>query len=307
MRRDKFYYTNGDKRGLVVLLVLIVVLSVVFFVVRSCYDPADEINDDGLSEYMAFRQSLAERDSIERKSYERYRNNVRKKPYRYVLSEVKPSFFDPNADDSAALADAGLPPYVARNIVRYRMKGGKFRKPEDLSRIYGMTDEIYAVMSPYIKISADYGHDSVGSDMPPVKYPRIEKYAEGTVIDLNLADTAQLKKIPGIGSGYAAMIVAYRERLGGYVSVGQLDEIENLPDGFEKWFVIGDGYDIRKMNINRFSLERLRSHPYMNFYRAKAIVEYRRKYGRIENINRLGMLDEFQDGVLEKLKPYIEL
>lgn len=307
MRRDKFYYTNGDKRGLVVLLVLIVVLSVVFFVVRTGSGPADDINDDGLSEYMAFRQSLAERDSIERKSYERYRNNVRKKPYRYVLSEVKPSFFDPNTDDSAALADAGLPPYVARNIVRYRMKGGKFRKPEDLSRIYGMTDEIYAVMSPYISISADYGHDSVGSDMPPVKYPRIEKYAEGTVIDLNLADTAQLKKIPGIGSGYAAMIVAYRERLGGYVSVGQLDEIEYLPDGFEKWFVIGDGYDIRKMNINRFSLERLRSHPYMNFYRAKAIVEYRRKYGRIENINRLGMLDEFQDGVLEKLKPYIEL
>ena len=33
--------------------------------------------------------------------------------------------------------------------------------------------------------------------------PYLPKYPEGTVIDLNRADTASLKRVPGIGSGLA--------------------------------------------------------------------------------------------------------
>ena len=35
------------------------------------------------------------------------------------------------------------------------------------------------------------------------RYERVEKYEPGTLVDLNKADTAELKKIPGIGSGIA--------------------------------------------------------------------------------------------------------
>lgn len=44
------------------------------------------------------------------------------------------------------------------------------------------------------------------------------KYPEGTLVDLSEADTTELKKIPGIGSGIARMIVAYRKRLGGFMT-----------------------------------------------------------------------------------------
>lgn len=306
MRRDRFYYTNEDKRGLVVLLVLIVVLAGgLFFLNRLQHgdNPSSDC-DSLLTEYLAFRSKLKDRetaDSLERAGRRKYMKRAK-----YDIATVVPSAFAPNTDDSAGLVRAGLPTYVARNIIRYRAKGGRFRKPEDVSRIYGMTDEIYRKMFPYIVIEED---SVVVKDTAKYKpfYPIVEKYEKGTVVDINLADTSELKKIPGIGSAYSAMIVAYRSRLGGYVSVGQIREIAGLPSGLEVWFSVNSDFKPHKININRASIERLRAHPYMGFYRARAIVEYRRKYGRIDNFDKLGMLEEFGDGFLERLKPYLEL
>lgn len=313
MRRDKFYYTNEDKRGLVVLLVLIVILSGGMFFWKY-YVGEQELKSDvgpdaSLEEYLAFREQLTERDSLEKQRYSsRKRKYDSSNPYYYDIKKVVPSAFDPNMADSAAMVRAGLPPYVARNVVRYRSKGGKFRKPEDLARIYGMTDEVYRLMASYIKISASFsesGKDTVAQR--DSLYKKVFKYPAGTIIDLNYADTTELKKIPGIGSGYSAMIVGYRNRLGGFVSVSQLKDIEGLPDSLAVWFSVSKDFTPRKININRSSIERLRSHPYMGFYRARAIIEYRKKYGDIDDINRLKMFDEFGNGAFEKVVPYLDV
>lgn len=311
MRRDIFYYTNEDKRGLVVLLVLIVVLSGSIFFIKN-YNPNNHESDgidSSLAEYLAFREQLSDRDSLEKLRYASRRKNYRKvKSGYYDISKVVPSLFDPNSDDSAAMVRSGLPPYVARNIVRYRAKGGKFRKPEDLARIYGMTDELYSLLSPYIIITPEYSGEAdsivVARDS---LYKPVFKYPKGTVVDLNKADTAELKKIPGIGSGYSAMIVGYRYRLGGFISVSQLKEIEGLPDSLVVWFSVSPDFVPERININRSSIERLRSHPYMGFYRARAIVEYRKKYGDIDDINRLKMFDEFGNGAFERIAPYLSV
>lgn len=311
MRRDRFYYTSEDKRGLVVLLVLIVVLSGSIFFIKN-YNPNNNESDgidSSLVEYLAFREQLSERDSLEKLRYASHRRNYRKgKSGYYDISKVVPSLFDPNSDDSAAMVRSGLPPYVARNIVRYRAKGGKFRKPEDLARIYGMADEVYSLLSPYIIIAPEFSGeaDSIAVARDSL-YKPVFKYPRGTVVDLNKADTAELKKIPGIGSGYSAMIVGYRYRLGGFVSVSQLKEIEGLPDSLAVWFSVSPDFIPERININRSSIERLRSHPYMGFYRARAIVEYRKKYGDIDDINRLKMFDEFDDGAFERVAPYLDV
>lgn len=311
MRRDIFYYTNEDKRGLVVLLVLIVVLSGSIFFIKN-YNPNNHESDgidSSLAEYLAFREQLSDRDSLEKLRYASRRKNYRKgKSGYYDISKVVPSLFDPNSDDSAAMVRSGLPPYVARNIVRYRAKGGKFRKPEDLARIYGMTDEVYSLLSPYIIITPEFSGeaDSIVVARDSLYIP-VFKYPKGTVVDLNKADTAELKKIPGIGSGYSAMIVGYRYRLGGFVSVSQLKEIEGLPDSLAVWFSVSPDFVPERININRSSIERLRSHPYMGFYRARAIVEYRKKYGDIDDINRLKMFDEFDNGAFERIAPYLSI
>lgn len=305
MWRDYFYYTRNDRRGLTVLLVIIVVIGVMSAVLRHShgYEQAEQ-TDSLLTEYEKFRATLQSRDSLDRLSYTLPRK-YHKTEKRHTALQILPSPFNPNADDSATLVQSGLPPYVARNIIRYREKGGKFHRKEDLSKIYGMDQETYNRIADYIIIIQEKPRHE--DNHPATAKVKAAKFAEGTVIDINTADTATLMKIPGIGKGYSAMIVRYRNRLGGFVSTQQLKEIEGLPQELIRWFTVSKDYTPRRININHAGLEKMRSHPYMNFYRAKAIIEYRRKYGKFKSINQLEFLDGFDHGTVEKLKPYIGL
>jgi DNA uptake protein ComE-like DNA-binding protein len=60
------------------------------------------------------------------------------------------------------------------------------------------------------------------------------------------------------------------------------------------------------LNINRLTLQQLRRHPYINFYMAKAIIDYRRLRGDIKSLNELRLSKDFPDEVIHRLEPYIE-
>ena len=124
-------------------------------------------------------------------------------------------------------------------------------------------------------------------------------------LDINIADSASLVKLPGIGPWFASRIVEYRAKLGGYFSVDQLSEIDGLPDSVMQWFVVTDTVKFNKIPVNRSSLSELRRHPYINFYQARAIVELRQQYGTIKGPERLSLLEEFTGQDLERLKPYL--
>lgn len=126
----------------------------------------------------------------------------------------------------------------------------------------------------------------------------------GEHVTLNVADTTQLKKVPGIGSYYSKQIVRYGERLGGYVNTDQIDEI-NVPDEVKVYLDV-DTSDIRKLNVNTLTLEQLRRHPYINFYVARSIVDYRKRYGRINDIDDLRLDPNLPDDLRNRLRPYLE-
>lgn len=136
-------------------------------------------------------------------------------------------------------------------------------------------------------------------------FPKRDKYPYGTVIDLNLADTTELKRVPGIGSYYARRIVDYRNRLGGYVDTQQLADISGLPDSVRNWFMVTDSFQVRRLMVNSASISELRAHPYLNFYKAREIVEYRERNGRIKNPAQLSFFEEFSGQDLERLEPYL--
>ena len=83
--------------------------------------------------------------------------------------------------------------------------------------------------------------------------PYIPKYEEGTIVDLNKADTSILKRIPGIGSTLARMIVVYRQRLGGFYDVSQLQEVPHVGVELNKWFVVTPA-GLHKIQVNSASL-----------------------------------------------------
>ena len=215
--------------------------------------------------------------------------------------------FDPNTADSTQLLRLGLEPWQVRNIYKYRSRGGIYRKKEDFARLYGLTVKDYRRLEPYIRISSDYLPASTlvketQYERDTLRYP--VKIAEGEQVVLNTADTTVLRKVPGIGAYYAARIVRYGQRLGGYVSVDQLDEIDDFPQESKKYFVIQDAHP-QQLNVNQLTLQQLRRHPYINFYQAKAIVDYRRLHGNLKSLQDLRLSRDFPPEVIARLTPYV--
>lgn len=217
--------------------------------------------------------------------------------------------FDPNTADSTQLLRLGLRPWQVRNIYKYRSKGGIYRTKEDFARLYGLTVKDYRRLEPYIQISSDYrpAAELVG------ERPRYErdtllrpiKIDSTQHIVLNTADTNQLKKVPGIGSYYAKEIMRHGKWLGGYVSVDQLDEIDGFPSEAKKYFVV-ERPTPQRINVNRLTLQQLRRHPYINYYQAKTIVDYRRLHGDIHSLQDLRFSRDFSPEAIRQLEPYVE-
>ena len=123
-------------------------------------------------------------------------------------------------------------------------------------------------------------------------------------IAINNADTTELMKIPGIGSYYARTIIRYRDKLGGFASAEQLEEIDGFPEAAISFIQI-DAEHIHRLNINKLTLNQLRNHPYINFYQAKEICDYRRQRGPIKSLEELKLLKDFPPDEIERLQPYV--
>ena len=132
-----------------------------------------------------------------------------------------------------------------------------------------------------------------------------QKIRKGEYVVLNMADTTALKTIPGIGPYFARKIVQYGERLGGYVSVDQLDEIEDFPLDAKDYLTIVNPSP-RKLNLNRLSLNELKRHPYINYFQARAITDYRRLHGPLTSLDDLRLSKDFPQEAIDRLMPYVE-
>ena len=288
-----FYFTRSERQGIILLIVLIVLVGVSSFFIPP--REASFVKDETFEkEYAAFKNSLQQQ--------KRERQATSNKRFQQRTVILRP--FDPNTTDSIGFLELGLPPWMAKNILHYRAKGGKFRKPEDLKKIYGLTEQQYATLLPYLSI-AESVEDKVQlyvkqakDTLLPVKHPI------GTLVSLNQADTTELKIIPGVGSAIARMIVGYRKQLGGFYKVDQLAEIRLNVDSLRSWFTVGPG-ETRPINLNKASVELLKRHPYLNFYQAKTIVEHRKKKGALTNLQQLKFYEEFTPDDLKRIAPYV--
>lgn len=261
----------------------------------------------GMSSQLARTDSLTADSSIRKVAVRRGVQYI----YNVETVRRKLSAFDPNTADSTLLLSLGLQPWQVRSIYRYRAKGGIYRQPSDFARLYGLTVKQYKELLPFIHISDEYKPaaevygrtDAVRSGRDTLRYP--VKLQPGQYVTLDDADTASLRKVPGIGRYYASRIVRYRNDLGGYVSVAQLSEIEGIPEAALSYFKVTGGA-VRKLNLNQLTLNELKHHPYINFYQARRIIDYRRLKGPLHSIDDLRLLKDFSQRDIERLRPYVE-
>ena len=205
--------------------------------------------------------------------------------------------FDPNVISIAEWQQLGVPEYIAERIERYRSKGGTFRTKSDLAKIYDFDPEKYTELKPYI-------------DLPEAGTKRGSTPDKLERFDLNTADTATLKRIRGIGSGYAARIVRLREELGGFHNLKQVrEEVYRFPEAtfeaLKKYAYVTSTPKLRKININTADIETLQAHRYLRYKQAQVIVRYRINHGAFRDAADLRKVRALPPELINKLLPYL--
>lgn len=297
-KRKRIYFVMTAEQWLGVVVLVVLVVGALMVVKRFQPPKEDEtvwVNDSTKSQFADYQEK---QDSIRKAQWRRQRDTI----------AIRMEVFDPNTVDSSTLVHLGFKPWQAKNMVKYRAAGGKYRKPEDLKKLYGMTDSMFQALTPYIYIAREEV-DSVAADsLRKDSLPRWEEENKDTILNLRTADTVELKMIHGIGSYRARQIVRYREQLGGFVSVEQVLEakgMENVDaDSLLAHFWI-DSVKIEAMNVNSVGLQRLSRHPYLRFEQAQAIYELRRKKIRLDSIQQLQQIECISAETLEKIAPYL--
>ena len=226
--------------------------------------------------------------------------------------------FDPNTASVAQFEELGLPKFIAERIEKYRSKGGKFRKKEDLAKIYGILPETYERLEPFITLPSAENEsihtpqvELTATNESPVVVPiPVEvkpAYKQPVKFDFNSCDTTVLKNIPGIGSGYAKRIIKFRDMLGGFVNPEQVKETYGLPpetvDELLKYGFVKSG--VRKLKINTLGADNFK-HPYLKFFQAKAIIAYRDQHGVFKSAEDLKQIKVLDEVTIAKISPYLE-
>lgn len=246
----------------------------------------------------------------------------------YIPQTTRLFAFDPNTADSLTLIELGLRPWQVRNMMKYRAKGGRYRKAEDFSKLYGLTDSAFAALRPYIRIdstawvarrdslrllkherdSLKHVADSLRRDS--IYAARGYRMKKDTIIELNNTDTVALQYIRGIGPAVARHIVRYGQQLGGYVSPEQIREIQALRDykvPFDSVIphLTAERDSVLRMRVNYIGVERMQRHPYLSFTQAKAIYELRRNKFYLKSIDELRSLPCLTEEDIKRLEPYL--
>lgn len=299
-KREKIFLLTGEQwLGLLVLGVIIAATLVGMKYLQPADEPTILVEDSVKTD---FKDYQTKQDSLYKAKW--------KKTYKRDTIAIRMQVFDPNTVDSMTLLHLGFKPWQAKNMLKYRAKGGKYRKKEDLKKLYGMTDSMYLVLTPYIYIKDSIIVDSARIDSVHMDtLPKWKSTKKDTILNLRTADTTELKLIRGIGSYRAKMIVRYREQLGGYAQVEQIMEARGMDkviaDSILPHFYI-DSVVVNKIPINHIRPEVLQRHPYLNFEQAKAIYEYRRKHIRIKSAEELKKIKGLNPTDIEKILIYLD-
>lgn len=308
-------YLSFNRRERIAVLVLVVLILAVFFIPQLLPQNANQIQPADTA-WMASVRKLeikeTEKGNFNQEGNEEnsgyYRYDPEKRNYPRKKGEL--FYFDPNTLSASEWSRLGLREKTIRTIQNFLSKGGKFRKPGDLQKIYGLFPDEYERIAPYIRIaSTNSPADEYKPNTAEIKTAKTYP-ARYTVVEINSADTSALIALPGIGSKLASRIVSFREKLGGFYSVDQVGETFGLADStFQKikQYLKIEGTSVRKININTATVDELKAHPYIRYTLANPIVAYRNEHGPFQKVEDVKKVMAVTEELYNKIGPYFSL
>jgi DNA uptake protein ComE-like DNA-binding protein len=165
-------------------------------------------------------------------------------------------YFDPNTMDSITAIRLGIPSRQVMTLIRYRNKGGRFYRKEDLAKLYGLKKELVEKLIPYVVIKnvdrnityrkmLDYNHQKfinrTGRDKEDVN-----KNLNEWNIDINLADEKQWAVKTKLSPAIIQNIIRYRNYLGGFTNLNQMKKVYGFTEA--NYYLLKPHLQLGKMN-----------------------------------------------------------
>lgn len=303
--REYFTFTRSERNGILVLLFIIIILLVSLQIIPLFFERTQV-------DYSSFEKEVDKFiTSIEsQKSDSNWTDDAHSSDGLYQAEYFS---FNPNSASEAQLLKLGLSKKVVKTWVNFRSKGGKFRKAEDVQKIWGLEDSIYQKLKPYITFDKINSNQNIWEKTQnDGSYKSNEKYVSSkkdNSVELNSADSIGLCALPGIGPGFSKRILKYRNSLGGFISKEQLLEVYGFtPEMFAKIeaIVYVESMNINKININKAEFKQFIRHPYFTKEMIYKILEYKRIQTKISNIQDMVRDKMMTKEQADKITPYIE-
>lgn len=311
--RDYFNFTRKERTGIIIIVALILFFillpySYPLFLKQKQYSHKEFENE--IAQLSIEKNDSAklknESKNFDNELYDDYSTSGGKK-YETVKSEV--FYFDPNTASSAEWKRLGVRDKTIHTIQNYLSKGGRFYKPEDIGKIWGLAPQDVQRLMPYVSIKNITGKYAA---FEKKEYPKNSSYAAKTIqpVDVNLADTSAYISLPGIGSKLSKRIIAFRDKLGGFYSVDQVGETYLLPDStFQKIKsrLVISNTNVKQININSASVDEMKAQPYLRYNLANAIFQYRQQHGNFNSVEEIKKIMLVTEDIFHKVAPYLSI
>ena len=313
--KDYFNFTRKERAGTICIIVLIIFFLILpflfhYFIKQSKPDTAQFEKD--IAALNLKRQDSTGKNTSRNFDENNYQNYYQPSEKNYYAKQNKGElfYFDPNTLSAEGWVRLGIREKTAATIQKYTAKGGKFYKPEDIGKIWGLHENEVARLLPYVRIApkASPAYTVNKNIQAERTFERLPKKIIN--VDINEADTTAFIALPGIGSKLANRIISFRDKLGGFYKIEQVAETFALPDStFQKIKdnLLIENASIKKININNASVDELKLHPYIRYNLANAIVQYRLQHGQFATVNDLKKIMIFTEDIFNKVEPYLTL
>ena len=312
---DYLNFTRKERIGIITILMLLIIFLILpffysYFISQPKYDH-QQFEKEIVSLNLKQQDSTGNyvKRNFDEDNYQNY-NQPSEKNYYNKQPKGELFYFDPNTLSVDGWKKLGIREKTATSIQKYIAKGGRFYKPEDIAKIWGLHEDEVNRLTPYVRVeantTANYNKYKTAETYKPYEKP---KYSMASV-NINDADTSAFIALPGIGNKLAARIIAFRDKLGGFYKVDQVAETYGLPDStFQKIKdkLIISNSPVKKININKATVEELKIHPYIRYNIANAILQYRAQHGEFTAIDDLKKIMVITEEMYNKMAPYISI
>lgn len=210
--KEYFSFSKKERIAIIILIIIIAISIALPYFFTQSYKPI--IVDQKLEAALTIKQKqedkFADTDSI---------NTTE-------TSKLQPFYFDPNTLDSSGWKKLGLRAKTIQTILHYRSKGGYFKTPEDIRKIYGLRKNEADALVPYVKIA---------NDKIQKNYINSTQTVNSKKININTATAADFKTLPGIDDVLSNRIIKFRTVMHGFTSIYDIKKTYGLPDStFQK-------------------------------------------------------------------------